>query len=175
MPARETTGAGRTLDRTQALAFSTLLALATAAGVWALTTTHALRAQPTKAAVTSDEAIARRTKQLDAFAAALASRLRARPPALPALPRYGSVARVHAASGALPALAQRDDPAPPPTATAIAATPPAPAPSAHPTPAPTPSPTTTGPATQPRHQQPSDDDGSDGSSGSGGSPWGGDD
>ncbi len=93
------------MSRPQALAVSILLALAAASGAFAVSSTGALRSGPTKPEVASAQALARRARQLDAWEASLGRALRSRPPALPALPRYGPLARVRgSAAGALPAL-----------------------------------------------------------------------
>ena len=112
------------MSRPHALAVSVVLALAAAAGVWAVTSTGAVRGEATKPELANDRAIARRSKQLGAWQASLERAARARPPALPAVPHYPRLPRVAAPTAApLPAFvpprttaASRPVPAPRPRA-----------------------------------------------------------
>lgn len=96
------------MNRRTALLSSLLLAGAATAGVFAVLSTAALRSEPPKPEVASERALTRRAKQLDAWQASLARALRARPPSLPALPRYASIADVQVPEAvALPPVTAR--------------------------------------------------------------------
>lgn len=150
------------MSRPQAFGVSILLALAAAAGAWAVTSTGAVRSEATKPELAGEQAIARRSKQLDAWQTALERAARARPPALPAVPHYPKLPRI-----AIPAAAPLPVFAPPhtkPAATQTAAPGRTRAPrtgaaalvSAHPAPAapaPPPAPTTTATSPQTPEQQ----------------------
>jgi len=93
------------MSRRIALVVSLLLAVAAAAGTFAVLSTAALRAAPTKPQVFDARALARRSRELDAWAASLVKAARARPPALPPIPRYAPIVPIRAARlAALPAV-----------------------------------------------------------------------
>jgi hypothetical protein len=94
------------ISRPHGLALSLLLGAASAAGAYAVIGTAHLGDAQTKPEVATSRQIAVRVKKLDAWEASLRQALRARPPALPALNRYATVAFVAApAAAALPAPA----------------------------------------------------------------------
>jgi len=77
------------MNRAHLTIFALLVAGATVLGAIAVTrTTHLGRA----ARHTNDAAVTARTKQLDAYAAKLTKELKAKPPALPAVPKPSAAA-----------------------------------------------------------------------------------
>ena len=79
------------MSRLHGLAISLLLAVATGTGAYAMMVTAKLGKATSKPEVASARAIAKQKAQLDKWSASLAKSLRAKPPALPALPRYRPV------------------------------------------------------------------------------------
>ncbi len=90
------------MSRLQAFIVAMLLVLATVAGMWVVSSTNALRAQASKPEVADAQALAKRSKQLDAWEASLARSLRARPPQLPPVPHYAAVPKIHASGRYVP-------------------------------------------------------------------------
>ncbi len=110
------------MSRLHGLAISLMLAVATGTGAYAMMVTANLGKATSKPEVASNRAIAKQKAQLNRWSASLTKSLKARPPALPALPQYRPVTLVTApASPAMPVVATPASQTA--TAQAVAATP----------------------------------------------------
>jgi hypothetical protein len=95
------------MSRVHIALISTILAIAAGAGAMSVLTTSALGKPETKPEVAATAAIHKRERQLQLWEKSINRSLEARPPALPAVPRFASIRLVHASPGAaLPTLAK---------------------------------------------------------------------
>jgi len=95
------------MSRVHVALISTVLALAAGAGALGVLTTSALGKPTPKTEVAARAAIHKRQHQLTVWERSINQSLRARPPALPPVPRFAPVAVVHSATAAtLPTLAK---------------------------------------------------------------------
>lgn len=92
------------MKRTHAAAIAVLLGAAGVAGTVAATRTAGLGASSAQPNLTERQ-IVQRSRKLDAFEASLRTSLAARPPALPAVPRYAASSPAPVSSAPTPATA----------------------------------------------------------------------